>query len=302
MDVSGRLSDALNKREAVTIADVQWAPVDGSERAGARAGLKAVDPYDLIIVMAGEATLPPLTDAERTAHKVHKVAYDVALEVPPFRVIGTVFLYPGSEPERLLDRATEMFVPVVDATAYLDGQTLGRGDRRDPRQPVLPARGRADRPADRRAAPEAARRAARRHQLAGPLALAPSMGSRVGTRGHASRSCDDALPTTRCRRHGADDSAMHVFGRPGRRSVLMHFACITASPGRFGLVTKDTAGLDPCDAAEAHHRGKSGAEPRSMHRRGPHTRRPAAPSGASGAHRRPPGPTDPTPARASSLG
>ena len=45
MEVSGRLSDALNKRESITISDVQWAPVNGSEprprspprsRAGAR--------------------------------------------------------------------------------------------------------------------------------------------------------------------------------------------------------------------------------------------------------------------------
>ena len=119
MHVDNRLSDALNKREAVTISDVQWAPIDGSEPLVPAPGLKAVDPYDLIIVLAGEATLPPLNDAERTAHKVHKVAYDVALEVPPFRVVGTVYLHPGSEPERLLDRATEMFVPVVGATAYL---------------------------------------------------------------------------------------------------------------------------------------------------------------------------------------
>jgi hypothetical protein len=76
-------------------------------------------------VLAGEATLPPLNDAERTAHKVHKVGYDVALEVPPFRVIGTVYLHPGSEPERLLDRATEMFVPVVGATAYLGERPVG---------------------------------------------------------------------------------------------------------------------------------------------------------------------------------
>ena len=119
MHVDNRLSDALNKREAVTISDVQWAPIDGSEPLAPAPGLKAVDPYDLIIVLAGEATLPPLSDAERTAHKVHKVAYDVALEVPPFRVVGTVYLHPGSEPERLLDRATEMFLPVVAATAYL---------------------------------------------------------------------------------------------------------------------------------------------------------------------------------------
>jgi hypothetical protein len=119
MHVDNRLSDALNKREAVTISDVQWAPIDGSEPLAPAPGLKAVDPYDLIIVLAGEATLPPLSDAERTAHKVHKVEYDVALEVPPFRVVGTVYLHPGSEPERLLDRATEMFLPVVAATAFL---------------------------------------------------------------------------------------------------------------------------------------------------------------------------------------
>jgi len=125
MHIDKRLSDALNKREAVTISDVQWAPIDGSSALVPAPGLKAVDPYDLILVLAGEATLPPLNDAERTAHRVHKVGYDVALEVPPFRVVGTVFLHPGSEPERLLDRATEMFVPVVGATAYLGERPVG---------------------------------------------------------------------------------------------------------------------------------------------------------------------------------
>ena len=124
MEVSGRLSDALNKRESITISDVQWAPIDGSEPLAPAPGLKAVDPYDLIIVLASETSLPPLNDEERTAHRVHKVSYDVALEVPPFRVVGTVYLHPGSEPERLLDRATEMFVPVVEATAYLDGNAV----------------------------------------------------------------------------------------------------------------------------------------------------------------------------------
>ena len=124
MHIEGRLSDAINKREPITISDVRWAPIDGSEELQPAPGLQAVDPYDLIMVLAGEATLPPLSDAEREAHKVHKIAYDVALEVPPFRVVGTVFLYPGSEPDRLLDRATEMFVPVVDAVAYLGDRPL----------------------------------------------------------------------------------------------------------------------------------------------------------------------------------
>ncbi len=149
MHVDGRLSDALNKREAITISNVQWAPIDGSEPMAEAPGLKAVDPYDLIMVLAGESTLPPLSEAERVAHKIHKVAYDVALELPPFRVIGTVYLFPGSEPDRLMDRATEMFVPVVDAVAIAQRRTAGGRARRHPRQSLLPARDRADRPADR---------------------------------------------------------------------------------------------------------------------------------------------------------
>ena len=171
MHIPGRLSDALNKREAVTISDVRWAPVDGSEELSEASGLKAVDPYDLIMVMAGAATLPPLTEAERAAYKVHKVPYDVALEVPPFRVIGTVYMTPGTEPERLLDRATEMFVPVVAASAYLGEQQIGRRDGCDPRQSLLPARPLADRPAHRRTAAAAPGRPARRHELAGPLSV-----------------------------------------------------------------------------------------------------------------------------------
>jgi hypothetical protein len=116
MDITGRLSDALNKRDAIAINDVSWGPTDATELEPAP-GLKSVDPYDLIMVTAGEDSLPPLTDTERVALKVHKVAYDVALEVPPFRVIGTVYLHPGSEPDRLLDRSTEMFVAVADAVA-----------------------------------------------------------------------------------------------------------------------------------------------------------------------------------------
>ena len=128
MRVEGRLSDTLNKREAVGIADVQWAPIDGSAPLEPAPGLKSVDPYDLILVLAGEGSLPELSDTERAAHRVHKVSFDVTLEAPPFRVVGTVYLTPGMEPGRLLDRATEMFVPVVDAAAYLGEQRVGDPD------------------------------------------------------------------------------------------------------------------------------------------------------------------------------
>jgi hypothetical protein len=125
MHVEGRLSDVLNRREAVPISDVSWAPIDGSGPFTAVPGLKSVDPYDLIIVLAGPASRPALSEAEKAAYIVHKVGFDVAMEAPPFRIVGTVFLLPGGEPARLLDRGTEMFIPVVGAVAYLGDRQVG---------------------------------------------------------------------------------------------------------------------------------------------------------------------------------
>ena len=124
MEIEGRLSDVLNRREAIPIADVLWGPADGSEALTAAPGLERIDPFDLIVVFAGVGSLPSLTEAERTAHRLHKVPYDVSLDLPPFRVVGTVFLFPGSEPERLLDRSSELFVPVTEAVALIGSRPL----------------------------------------------------------------------------------------------------------------------------------------------------------------------------------
>jgi hypothetical protein len=121
MDIEGRLSDALNQGEKLAIHDVRW----GSPEAGATLepapGFQSVDPYDLILVTAGDESLPPLTDAERAALVIQKTPFQVALEVPPYRVVGTVYLFPGSGPERLMDRSAGMFLPVTNAAATLDG-------------------------------------------------------------------------------------------------------------------------------------------------------------------------------------
>jgi hypothetical protein len=124
MLLDGRLSDALNKRDPITLADMRWAPMEGDEEPAPAPGLKSVDPYDLVLVIAGHESLPVMTESERSAHKVHKVTYEVGLEVPPYRVIGTVMLYPGYEPIRLLDRSNEMFVAVINATATMAGKTV----------------------------------------------------------------------------------------------------------------------------------------------------------------------------------
>lgn len=124
MLIGGRLSDVLNKREPIDLADMQWASVDGTEPLAAAPGLKSVDPYDLVLVMTDEGSLPAMTDSERSAHKVHKVTFEVSLEAPPYRVVGTVHLYPGYEPLQLLERAKELFVPVVNATATMAGRPI----------------------------------------------------------------------------------------------------------------------------------------------------------------------------------
>ncbi len=126
MLIDGRLSDVLNKRDPIDLADMQWASVDGTEPLAAAPGLKSVDPYDLVLVITGEESLPAMSDSERSAHKIHKVTFEVSLEAPPYRVVGTVKLYPGYEPLQLLERAKELFVPVVNATATIAGRPISQ--------------------------------------------------------------------------------------------------------------------------------------------------------------------------------
>jgi hypothetical protein len=40
-------------------------------------------------------------------------------------VIGTVFLHPGSEPDRLLDRGADLFFPVTEAVVAVGDVPLG---------------------------------------------------------------------------------------------------------------------------------------------------------------------------------
>ena len=119
MELDGRLLDILNRREAIPIGEMTWSTLDALSDLQPAPGLQKVDPYDLIVVFAGDQTLPPLDEAEKSALRVHKVAYDVVLELPPYRVIGTVFLHAGSEPERLMDRGSDLFFPVTNAVAVL---------------------------------------------------------------------------------------------------------------------------------------------------------------------------------------
>ncbi len=120
MQIEGRLTDVLNRRESIPIASVSWAPIDGSAPFAPAPGLKEVDPYDLIVVSTGDAAAD---EVQRIAF--HKVPYDVSLECSPFRVVGTVHLLPGMEPDRLFERSTDLFIPLTAAFTFIGEQRVG---------------------------------------------------------------------------------------------------------------------------------------------------------------------------------
>jgi hypothetical protein len=124
MHVEGRLSDALNRRESIAISDVHWAPLDGLSAMVPAPGIKSIDPYDLIAVLAGPDTLAHFTEAERAAHRVRKEPYGVVLEAPPLRIQGTIHVFPGMEPQQMLDQVPEMFVPLTAAIAFYNDRQV----------------------------------------------------------------------------------------------------------------------------------------------------------------------------------
>lgn len=131
MTIAGRLLDALNKREAIPLAEVTWAPLRGTGPFEPAPGIQSVDPYDLIVVFAGRESLATMDDDERTAHRVHKITFDVALEAPPLRIVGTVQLHPGSEPSGLLERSSQMFAAVTNASVWLGDLEVDLGGEVD---------------------------------------------------------------------------------------------------------------------------------------------------------------------------
>jgi hypothetical protein len=124
MQLSARLSDVLNRRESIPISEVRWAPLDGSEPMTDAPGLREVDPYDLIVVFTSALSLPA-DDEHRVAMRVRKTTYDVLLDLGILRVIGKIYLYPGADPSRLLDRQAELFIPVTHAAAYHGERRVG---------------------------------------------------------------------------------------------------------------------------------------------------------------------------------
>jgi hypothetical protein len=93
----------------LTLADARWYPIDGGQPTH-RGDLK-VQPDEILLIVTPE---PDIT--------VHMTWYDIAVDIGPYRVAGSLATHPGFDPERALARPGSTFVGLRDATIELIGR------------------------------------------------------------------------------------------------------------------------------------------------------------------------------------
>ncbi len=118
---NGKFAEILEKRMAIQVSNAMESPVDGSRPPAPAAGLKSVDPYDLTVVMAAGDGMPPVSPADKEEWARWRMSYDVVLDATPFRITGTMLLFPSIDPMSLKERGTELFVPVFNPTVQVNG-------------------------------------------------------------------------------------------------------------------------------------------------------------------------------------
>jgi hypothetical protein len=96
-------------------------------------GLKTIDPYDVAIAMPAEDGEPAVSDVDRDAWQKFRQKYTATIDVPPYRVTGTLLLLPSQDPLSLTERGTELFLPVFNPTVEL----LGAPVKDIPRDSIL---------------------------------------------------------------------------------------------------------------------------------------------------------------------
>ncbi len=120
----GQIAAALEKRTSININNIQRGPADGSGELTAVSGTKSVDPYDISIIMPAADGDSVVSAADKDAWSRFRVAYDVTLELTPFRVTGVLYLLPSQEPMALTERGTELFLPVFEPMVQCGGVAL----------------------------------------------------------------------------------------------------------------------------------------------------------------------------------
>ncbi len=124
VQVTGRLSDALNRREPLPVFGVQTAPLAAPDQLEDAPDVRQLDPYELVVVAAGPDSQPALTAEQRAAIRSRKLRYAVCCELTGASVCGTVHLHPGVDPSQLVGHRLELFVPVTDAVVRVGGTVV----------------------------------------------------------------------------------------------------------------------------------------------------------------------------------
>ena len=127
-----KLAAALEKRGAINVSNAQRGACDGGPLIPAL-GLKTIDPYDVAIAMPAEDGEPAVSDVDRDAWQKFRQKYTATIDVPPYRVTGTLLLLPSQDPLSLTERGTELFLPVFNPTVEL----LGAPVKDIPRDSIL---------------------------------------------------------------------------------------------------------------------------------------------------------------------
>lgn len=105
-----RVSDSLNDRPGAWVRDMSDSQ-DG--------GAWSLIPADELLIV-----VPPDHATDRT-HRLHRIAREVRVVVPPFEVVGRAHVQPGSDPAAYLYRHGRTFVALTHASLLRGGDDLG---------------------------------------------------------------------------------------------------------------------------------------------------------------------------------
>jgi hypothetical protein len=116
-DVTPVTDEGQDAIESFSVADSSWYPLDGGETT--RQPRTIVGPDDMLVVVT---PVPELF--------VHLTRYSVAVEVGPYRLVGSLLTHPGFDPEKSIARPGGSFIPLSEVTIELLGHPeAGRAER-----------------------------------------------------------------------------------------------------------------------------------------------------------------------------
>ena len=121
---AGRLSDALNQRNPLPINAVRIAPIDDQAPFVCAPAYKSIDPYGFELVVLGPDSLPRFDAEQQIARRIRRASHLVEINLPPYRVTGTIWLDTGATIETLFGRIIKLYLPVTGAQVTIGSRVV----------------------------------------------------------------------------------------------------------------------------------------------------------------------------------